>query len=273
MVRETKISPRPVKWVEYNFKVVWENQSYAVQRLHVSPTTTLDEFQQQLTNNLVLEHGLNPLDKEFAKKTLKFLFEKYGKWYPLTNIKQIETATGLKIDVLPTRYAYVMEPSIFGDPLEPTLFLNFICASTSSEYMFCNCMSYGERIICTTVSGYSFKVNLPSDSRCHNKWCNKELTSSSGRMDSTACLIIKAEYGMDVLAGFCSFKCAMEYRSETRDHMRKETLNSFRYLIRMPRGNIRIMRILRDIHDKIEELIRSQQKTLEESVQWLICQC
>jgi len=254
--------PVAAKSSEYSCDVFWNGDVFFVDRIKISSQSIYDVLA-QIVNKLTVEHDQSQIEREFHRNTLQVSFMKYNKWYSFTNVTQLESAESLKITCSPHRYgaAYCLQDSngryIFYSIPPPTDF----------EYIFCECAQVGNEIRCTTAAGYIFKVNIKSNPKCHNTWCNKDLVSNI-EFHSRNCLLIKGEAGCDVLAGYCSIKCAMEYRKEKLEHMKQETLKSFRFLVRASRGDIRLMRILRGVHDKIENGLRMQMN-INETIEYI----
>jgi len=249
---------------EYSYGVLWRDDLFNVERIKIHKSSNLEGIIEQIINTLTYEHDQKELESEHYKKTLHFVFMKHNKWYTLTNIQQLEVAQNLMITSTPNIYGMACCMQDFSR----RLFLYSFSTFPTYDYLFCECVQIGNEILGTTASGFALKININSEFRCHNKWCNKELVN---HIDLTVnkCLFIKGEQGGgDVLAGYCSLKCAMDYRKEMLEHMKQETLKSFRFLIRATRGDIRIMRILRFVHDRVELSLR-ERRNIDETIEYL----
>jgi len=247
-----------VKSYEYSCNVFWNDNIFAVDKIQIN-SHSVHSFTQQIVKRLSCEHGLMEIEKEFNKNSLQFYFMKYNKWYSFTNVEQLSSAQTLKITCnLRNPSAYYIQ-DFSGRYIFYSL-PNF-------EYLFCECVQMGTEIKCTTASGVSFEAKIGSNAKCHHKWCNKQLVSRI-EFNLCRCLLIKGEQRGEVLAGYCSIKCAMEYRKENLEHMKQETLKSFRFLIRASRGDIRLMRILRGVHDRIEFSLR-EQRNIHETLEYM----
>lgn len=246
---------------EYSYDIFWNDDIFFVDRIKIN-SQSIHDVLAQIVKKLAFEHDQTQIEREFQRNSLQVSFMKYNKWYSFTNVAQLESAESLKITCTPHRYgaAYCLQ-----DSNGRYIFYSIAPPPNDFEYIFCECAQIGSEIRCTTASGFTFKVNIESNPKCHNKWCNKDLVNNM-EVHSCNCLLIKGEAGCDVLAGYCSIKCAMQYRTEKLEHMKQETLKSFRFLVRASRGDIRLMRILRGVHDKIEHGLRKQM-SIHETIQ------
>jgi len=252
---------KPSKDTEHSYNIIWNDDVFVVDNIKICPSTSVRDVLTQIITKLACEYDQVEIEREFYKDRLQVSFMKYDQWYNFTNIEQLKSIESLKImsqhKPLP---AYFLQDFtgryIFFTPPSPSDY----------EYLVCECIQMGNEMKCTTPSGVALKMIINSTPKCYNKWCNKDLASTI-ELNSCRCLLIRGEEG-DVLAGYCSIKCAMEYRKETLEHMKQETLKSFRFLIRASRGDIRLMRILRGVHDRIEFSLR-QSRSIQEAIQFV----
>jgi len=247
-----------VKSWEYSYEVFWNGSVFAVDNIDIN-SQSVHSVLQQIVKRLSCEHDLKEIEKEFHKNNLQFSFMKYNKWYSFTNVEQLSSSKCLRIT------CNSRKPSAFY--IQDFTGHYILCSLPNFEYLFCECVQMGSEIKCTTASGLSFEAKLGSNAKCHHKWCNKQLASNI-EFNLCRCLLIKGEQRGEVLAGYCSIKCAMEYRKENLERMKQETLKSFRFLIRASRGDIRLMRILRFVHDQIEFSLR-EQRNMHETLEYL----
>jgi len=77
------------------------------------------------------------------------------------------------------------------------------------------------------------------------------------QLKEPGCLVVlRDEDGETILAVFCSMRCAMRYHVELKQKMKQVASQSFKRFTTMQRSDVRIMRLLKDIHVSVEDLIR-----------------
>jgi len=122
-------------------------------------------------------------------------------------------------------------------------------------YFFCDLLMRGGEIWALR-NGMAERLYIPPTSRCKYRWCNAFLDQRVKGVDGETFLVVRG-LSRPVLAIYCSAKCAMLDRKEMLAHSRRLTLQSFRFLVQQHPDDVRLLRLLRVVHDDLEQGIRT----------------
>eukprot|EP00026_Physarum_polycephalum_P010981 Phypoly_transcript_11170.p1 GENE.Phypoly_transcript_11170~~Phypoly_transcript_11170.p1 ORF type:complete len:348 (+),score=30.49 Phypoly_transcript_11170:129-1172(+) len=98
------------------------------------------------------------------------------------------------------------------------------------------------------------RLYVSHSTRCKYKWCNmllgRDETGTSGPG-----LVLR---GVDfpILAIYCSAQCAMLDRQELLSHTQKSAGRSFRFLVHRKSEEVRLLRLLREVHEDLTQRMR-----------------
>jgi len=210
---------------ELSFTVHYKGDLFKVSSIHLVQTSSMHDLLHQIINELIYDHDQTSLESELHIGGLLVQFQLNNEWKPLESKDQLVQAHHIQLSA------------------NPQLRSSFL-------YIFCD---FQRAVL---VQGMDL---LQPESCCNNKWCHMVITHS-GITTAKQCLIIRGEGNNEVIAVYCSLRCAMCDRRETLQHVQRQTLISFRFLLQRTRKEIRLMRILKMIHDNMESRFRGLQR-------------
>jgi len=125
-------------------------------------------------------------------------------------------------------------------------------------YFFCDLMIRGGEMWALRDGIIAERLYIPPTSRCKYGWCNILLGKRIRPHEYAETFLVLRGLEQPVIAIYCSAKCAMCDRKETLAHTRRLTLKSFRFLSQQTPDDIRLLRLLREVHDELEKELREE---------------
>jgi len=253
-----------------------EDECLSLTSVLLDSNSPLEPQLQTLTVELLQQNPQSSIASTNLNLFSWMFFEDDG-WYKVTNIKHLLWHT--KLGFLPISRLYIKneskesnntsngenEQELSNEYFElQDLIMHDACTyiyvnplhfmSPPSLYFFCDLSVHTQSGDLCAVRGGIFmeRLFMPPTSRCRYMWCNSFLLKNPRE----SALVLKGS-SKPVLAVYCSVKCAMSDRKEILVHTQKSALKSFRFLVQRTPEDIRLLRLLRMIHDQLEHNVKS----------------